>query len=180
MPSLKSLLSINYWKTLVFKLKTFCGVCFFASMLIFAFLILQFLLQTTLKLQPCPMTYVERLIFLILGFLFLSFSMLQHTNFTQRYSSWGCFIISLAGLILSGKHAWLQFSGPGALPQVTAAQLQNVKLASMIKLGVTGTASCATAVWTSFGLSLTTWTFVLFLLFTVLSFWQSRRVFHKD
>lgn len=162
------------------KLKSFRGVYFLAAMLAFLFLIFQFLLQPTLKIQPCPMTYIERLIFLILGFLFLSFSMLQHTHFTQRYSSWGCFVFSLAGLILSGKHAWIQFSGPGSLPQITATQLQNVKFASMIKLGVTGTSSCATAIWTGFGLSLTTWTFVLFLFFTILSFWQTRRTFYKD
>lgn len=162
------------------KLKTFSGVYFLASLLIFCFLIFQFWLQTSLQFQPCPMIYVERIILLILGFLFLAFSLLQHTYFTQRYSSLGCVIISLVGLIVSGKHVWIQFSGPGSLPQVTATQLQNVKFISMIKLGMTGTASCATEVWTGFGLSLAIWTFILFLLFMVLSFCQSRREFHKD
>lgn len=162
------------------KLKSFRGVYFLAAILVFSFLIFQFWLQTSLQFQPCPMIYIERIILLILGFLFLTFSLLQHTHFTQQYSSWGCFITSLAGLILSGKHVWIQFSGPGSLPQMTATQLQNVKFVSMIKLGMTGTASCATEVWTGFGLGLATWTFALFLLFTILSFWQSRREFHKD
>ena len=162
------------------KLKSFRGVYFISFLLVFFFLIFQFYIQSAFKLLPCSMTYDARILLLILCFLFLSFSLLQHTHSSQKYTSWICLLICLAGLYVTGKHMWVQFSGAGSLPQVTASQLQGLHFMQILKLGISGSASCAKPVWIGFGLSLTIWTFILFLFFAILSFWQSTRGFHLD
>ncbi len=162
------------------KLKSFRGVFFISFLLVLLFLVFQYYLQVTLKLQPCPMTLNARILLLTLGLLFLTFSLLQHTYSSQKYTSWVCLLVCFAGLFITGKHMWVQISGAGTLPQITAAQLQALPFTQILKLGIGGSASCATPIWTWFGLSLTMWTFVLFLAFTFVSLMQARRELHQN
>lgn len=163
------------------KFQTFRGVYFLAFLATLIFIIIQFYQQAVIGYQPCAMIFLERLIFLLLAFLFITASVLHHSEFTQKISSWLCAGISLIGLFVSGKHVWIQLSTASAqsLPNVTAEQLQRIPFLTLIHLGFHGANRCAQIVWTAFGLSVAKQSFVFFILLGALSIWQSIRKFQK-
>ena len=150
--------------------KTVYFICFIVACGLIAFAAyLQFWLGMQIS---CSITYVERIIMLFLGIVFLIVALYTHTPLSRRLWRWFALLISLLGAVAAGRHGWLQRfpiaeSGTSQQP-ATSSFLQSLK--DMFSSSV-----CAQAQWSWYGLSLADWAFVFFVLFAIICFWQQNR-----
>ncbi len=156
---------------------SFRGVYFLAFIIASALLIFEYQLQINIGFQPCVMSYVARLLFLLLALLFLIFSLVSNSQSFQRFASFLCLAISLVGIYITAKHVYLQISGNTA--NLSFINLSKTPFLDLVRLGFSGSLDCAQIIWRELGLSLAEWTLGWFIFFAALSLFQSIRKFQK-
>jgi len=131
-------------------------------------------LQFFLKIQPCALNYMERLLLLLLAVIFLGAVLQSSSSIARKIYSWTAIFIGLLGLLASGRHVWFQHAASSSLsPAINT--YTDVSFLQLIRDAVLGTVGCAKVHWTLWGLSLSEWIFCVFLLIVVLCFWQQTR-----
>jgi len=147
---------------------------FIVFIIILIFLIFQALLQNQPQFQPNPSSYLEHIILVLLGLNCLIASLFVEQSVTRKIFCILSVIICLAGLYVSGLHAWIQNMAPtqmAHLSQLTSTQVTHLNFTKMINFGIHGSTASAQIVGTWLFLSLAEWAFILFLVIGGLYGW---------
>lgn len=137
-------------------------------------------LEVNLQLKPCPLCITQRVIVMVLGLLFLFGALLnfQYKSYGRRIFHIIIAIVSLLGVVVAGRHIWLEMLPPGQVPTCGAGityLLQMLPLTQALKLLFMGSGECGKVTWRFLGLSISMWTCLCFIGFTLLSLWQGFR-----
>ncbi|WP_158529635.1 disulfide bond formation protein B [Parvibium lacunae] len=143
-----------------------------ASFICVALLATGYALQYGWGLQPCPLCVVQRGVLYVLA---ISFAVTAYWANGQRrlglVSIWLA-LVSLVGLGLASRHIWIQKHPELAIPSCFGslgdmfAELPLLRFAQNL---LNGTVECSKIDWTFVGLTIPQWTWLWFLLFTILA-----------
>jgi disulfide bond formation protein DsbB len=131
-------------------------------------------------LGGCPLCILQRIIFYVLGFLFLIgaiFKFKRGTFLTYVYGT-SISLIALIGAMLAERQLWLQYFAP---PQAISCSASLERLLAIhpwfdaLRIAIAGSSECATIDFTILGLSLAGWGFGLFLLLFALGLYATSR-----
>lgn len=128
--------------------------------------------QHFLDLAPCPLCVFQRFAVIGLGIVFL-LAFLHHPKAWGRfvYAALGL-IVGIAGMIVAGRHVWLQNLPPEEVPACGPGfdyLFDNFPFAEAMKAVFSGSGECAEIDWIFLGLTMPMWVFIaLFALTTFL------------
>lgn len=148
---------------------------FLALSLIALFLLgADFYLQYAFQFTVDYLDHIERLIMLLLFmFLFMGTFHISTSPNIKKFYFLMTLIVSGTGMFVSGRHVWLQkyasdFIG-AQISTLTPQLQQSLSWRNLIHLIYTGTAASTQTQWAAFGITLSEWTFLCFLLFFVIA-----------
>jgi disulfide bond formation protein DsbB len=144
-------------------------ICFLVTCLFTVFTVF---LQNWYTFLPCPLNHIERIILLILAAIFLVIMLYKHTLLSKKIWSWLVCAISLLGVLVAGRHVWLQqYSMGQILINGFAEQSQQLSFVGYLHQAM-DSSLCAQVQWAIFGVSLASWTLMLFIAFVFIGVWQ--------
>jgi disulfide bond formation protein DsbB len=135
-------------------------------------------LQVFVKLDPCPLCITQRVIFLVLGLMFLMGSIINFQNIGRRVYHVFVFLIALLGVLIAGRHVWLTTLPPDQVPPCgpgVTYLFQMLPLNQALQTMFLGSGDCAKDTWRLFGLNIPEWTLICFVVFAVFALWQGFR-----
>jgi len=128
--------------------------------------------QYYMELIPCPLCIVQRMIVMMFGVLF-------SLAFLQGPKTWGrrvygllFTLVSIAGLIVAGRHTWLQHLPPKKVPECGPGLefwMNNLPANEVIQKVFQGSGECAEVVWSFASLSIPEWSLIAFGIFFLFS-----------
>ena len=154
-------------------------IYFFGFLLASAALLFDAYLQFYLTLPTCNLVYLERIILFVTVLAFLAGSLYHHTAASNRVFSLSSLLISLIGVGTALRHAWIQY-----FPQSQSFNLNPgnytskfTYISQWIQSTYSGTIACSQPQWSVYGITLTEWTFLLFIFLSVIALSQLRHKF---
>lgn len=145
----------------------FLAACFFLGFLVF--------LQDWYVTLPCPLSQIERIIMLVLVVIFLIIILYKHTRFSRKVWSLIALAISLLGILMAGRHVWLQRYSMGAIGfNGFAEQSSTPSFVHYLRQAI-NSSLCVQIQWSAFGVSLAAWILILFVVFALVCGWQTTR-----
>lgn len=117
--------------------------------------------EHVLQLEPCPLCVFQRIAVILMG---ISFLLLAAHNpdrgWAQRIYLALLSLAALGGMIVAGRHVWLQNLPPDQVPSCGPGlgyMLENFPLGDALKKVFSGSGECAEVAWSLFGLSMPAW-----------------------
>lgn len=131
-------------------------------------------------LSPCPLCIGQRMMIGILGLTFL-FGWLHLYRGSGRIVHGLCVVVfSMIGAAFAGRQVWLEQLPPEKISPCGPSfsyMLEHLPFHETLKALFQGVAECAEVSWRMLGLSIPTWTLMLFGLFIILGIWE---LFRED
>ena len=126
-------------------------------------------LQYVVGIEPCPLCVMQRVAVVATGLAFLAAAIHHPGRFGAHIYGALIAILSLAGLVVAGRHVWLQYMpadkrpacGPG-LEYLFGAFGPLEALSRIFR----GSGECGAVDWTLLGLSIPHWTLLAFIVFS--------------
>lgn len=128
--------------------------------------------QYYMYLDPCPLCITQRVVVIALGVLFLLAAIQGPVSWGRRVYGFLLGIVSFIGLIVAGRHVWLQHLPPDQVPECGPGLefwINNLPAQEVIQKVFQGSGECAEVVFTFIGLSIPEWSFIAFTLFFLFS-----------
>lgn len=137
-----------------------------------------FYLEKILYLDPCPLCVLDRVVLVALGAVFfIAFLHNPRSLFAKVYGTI-CVILCLVGILLSGRHIWLQNLPKDQVPECGPDiyyMIDTLPIFEVLKSILSGSGSCADISWTFLGLTIPQQTLLLFIILMILTFIQLLR-----
>lgn len=127
--------------------------------------------QHVLGLEPCPLCMFQRVAVIAVGVLFLIATLHNPGRAGARAYAVLLSLASLAGILISARHIWIQAQPPGTVAACGAGLdylMEIMPITQVITKVLTGSGECGKVDWTLLGLSMPWW--VLFAL-AALALW---------
>ncbi|MES2499780.1 MAG: disulfide bond formation protein B [Pseudomonadota bacterium] len=125
--------------------------------LCFGIVTLALVIQTTYKLEPCPLCITQRMVFMGLGVLFLIAAFIPPANILKKIFAVLQVLTSLGGAGVAIRHWYLQANRESMIADCGVGfdyMFENFPLQKAFKLLFRGTGDCAAIDWTFLGLTL--------------------------
>ncbi len=138
----------------LFTGKTGCLLGFAAC---FGIVALALVIQTTYKLEPCPLCITQRMFFMGLGVLFLIAAFIKPASLLQKMFTGLQVLAALGGAGWAMRHWYLQANKESMIADCGVGfdyMFENFPLNKMLTLIFRGTGDCAAIDWTFLGLTL--------------------------
>lgn len=135
-------------------------------------------LQTAEGLEPCPLCIFQRVAVISVGVLALLAALHNPKAWGRRLYALLMALAALGGIIVAGRHVWLQHLPPDQVPSCGPGLdywLAALPLKQVMVEVFHGSGECAKVDWTLLNISLPGWVLVLCLGFLVASLWQLLR-----
>ena len=142
----------------------------YAALLSFLMIVAALWIQLTYQLEPCPLCITQRIIFIVLGLLFVFFVWLPLNLFVRIIYLLAIGITSIVGLIFSVRHILIQqkyITVPAECGIDLDYMFENFPLMEAFNLLFQGTGDCSKVDWTFYGLSLPMMAFLGYLFFLI-------------
>ena len=142
----------------------------YAALLSFLMIVAALWIQLTYQLEPCPLCITQRIIFIVLGLLFVFFVWLPLNLFVRIIYLLAIGITSIVGLIFSARHVLIQqkyITVPAECGIDLDYMFENFPLMEAFNLLFQGTGDCSKVDWTFYGLSLPMMAFLGYLFFLI-------------
>lgn len=125
---------------------------------------------------PCALCEVQRLIFALLGGLFLISALLPLKKWIQVSANFFISLAALLGILFAGRQVWLQYA-PSQIPSGTCDaslyyMLQIMPLSDVLTSVFLGGPECAKISWQFLYISIAGWSLLWFVVFFLLALWQ--------
>ncbi len=121
-------------------------------------------------LDPCPLCMVQRLVFAIIGILFL-LTLVKPPQFVfRKVVAVIIAVVSLMGAAVSARHIWIQNLPPDEVPACGPGlfyMLDTLPFGSVLQEVLHGSGECAEVSWRFLGLTMPMWTLVCFAGFVI-------------
>jgi disulfide bond formation protein DsbB len=132
-----------------------------------------FFFQYNLGLEPCPLCSVQRVAVIALGVIFLIALIHNPKNaLGRRIYGFLLTLASIAGILIAGRHTWLQHLPKDQIPECGPGLdfwMKNLPSNEVIQKIFEGSGECAEVVYSLMGLSIPEWSLIAFLLFFLYS-----------
>ena len=92
----------------------------------------------------------------------------------QRIYAWLVVAGATLGVLIAGRHIWLQNLPPGEVPECGPGlnyMLENFPLSEVLSTVLRGSGSCAEVIWTFMGMSMPMWTFTWYVGLGLMTVW---------
>ncbi|MDH4125160.1 MAG: disulfide bond formation protein B [Gammaproteobacteria bacterium] len=133
--------------------------------------------QHVLLLEPCPLCVLQRVAVIGSGIAFLVLALCnRNSGWVQRIFLALLGLFSLGGLVVAGRHVWLQHLPPDKVPSCGPGlgyMLDNFPFADALKMVFTGSGECAKIDWSLLGISMPGWVFIALLTLLVFGLWNN-------
>ena len=146
--------------------------------LCFGIVALALVIQTTYKLEPCPLCITQRMVFMGLGLLFLISAFIPPANILKKIFTALQVITALGGAGVAIRHWYLQANRESMIADCGVGfdyMFDNFPLQKAFKLLFRGTGDCAAIDWTFLGLTLPQLGLISFLGFAALALYLALR-----
>ena len=151
----------------------------YAALLSFLMIVAALWIQLTYQLEPCPLCITQRIIFIVLGLLFVFFVWLPLNFFVRIIYLLAIGITSIAGLIFSARHVLIQqkyITVPAECGIDLDYMFENFPLMEAFNLLFQGTGDCSKVDWTFYGLSLPMMAFLGYLFFLIYALFIFKKI----
>jgi disulfide bond formation protein DsbB len=151
----------------------------YAAILSFLMIIAALWIQLTYQLEPCPLCITQRIIFIVLGLLFVFFVWLPLNFFVRIIYLLAIGITSIVGLIFSVRHVLIQqkyITVPAECGIDLDYMFENFPLMEAFNLLFQGTGDCSKVDWTFYGLSLPMMAFLGYLFFLIYALFIFKKI----
>ena len=116
--------------------------------------------EHVLGLEPCPLCIFQRVAVIALGVLFLAAALHNPARGGARVYAALQLVAVVGGLLISGRHVWIQAQPPGTVAACGAGLdylMEIMPLTQVITKVLTGSGECGAVDWTFLGLSMPWW-----------------------
>jgi len=151
----------------------------YAAILSFLMIVAALWIQLTYQLEPCPLCITQRIIFIVLGLLFVFFVWLPLNFFVRIIYLLAIGITSIVGLIFSVRHVLIQqkyITVPAECGIDLDYMFENFPLMEAFNLLFQGTGDCSKVDWTFYGLSLPMMAFLGYLFFLIYALFIFKKI----
>ena len=151
----------------------------YAALLSFLMIVAALWIQLTYQLDPCPLCITQRIIFIVLGLLFVFFVWLPLNFFVRIIYLLAIGITSIVGLIFSARHVLIQqkyITVPAECGIDLDYMFENFPLMEAFNLLFQGTGDCSKVDWTFYGLSLPMMAFLGYLFFLIYALFIFKKI----
>ncbi len=130
-----------------------------------------------LFVEPCPLCVFQRMAVIGIGIAFLL--LVAHNpspGWARRIYLAVLGLSALGGIIVAGRHIWLQHLPPDKVPSCGPGlgyMLENFPFADALKMVFTGSGECASIDWTLLGLSMPAWVLIAIVSLAFVGFWNN-------
>ncbi|MEE9334488.1 MAG: disulfide bond formation protein B [Granulosicoccaceae bacterium] len=125
-------------------------------------------------LDPCPLCLTQRFFYFLCGIFALLALFRAGSVRWQKTLSTFIFISSTAGIGTASRQVWLQHLPPDKVPECGPGLqywIENMPFLRTLELLFKGDGNCAEVDWTFLGLSMASWSLLMFVLVAVVSIW---------
>ena len=151
----------------------------YAAIISFLMIVAALWIQLTYQLEPCPLCITQRIIFIVLGLLFVFFVWLPLNFFVRIIYLLAIGITSIVGLIFSARHVLIQqkyITVPAECGIDLDYMFENFPLMEAFNLLFQGTGDCSKVDWTFYGLSLPMMAFLGYLFFLIYALFIFKKI----
>ena len=131
--------------------------------------------EYVLGLEPCPLCVFQRIAVILVGFIFLTLAaFVPRTSIAKIIASILITITSLSGVIIAGRHVWLQNLPPDKVPGCGPGldfMVSTFPLSEVFEMVFTGSGECANVDWSFLSLSMPAWVMILLALIGYYGVW---------
>jgi disulfide bond formation protein DsbB len=131
---------------------------FLGAIIAFIMIISALAIQLTFNLEPCPLCITQRIIFIVIGALFILFTLLPSNNAYIKLSHLISILAAgLVGVIFSIRHILIQakiIEIPAECGIDLDYMFENFPFTEAVNLLFKGTGDCSQIDWTFFGITL--------------------------
>lgn len=168
--SMSRFVRLNFTMTCRFLFLIGCALCT-------ALLAVAFYFQYVAGLNPCPLCIFQRVAFIAAGIILLLGFLHDSQSWGRRIYALLTMLAALFGVVVAGRHVWLQNLPEDAVPQCGPGlefMLEAFPLPEALGLILQGSGECAEVQWRLLGLTMPAWSLVwlsllaLFALFIAL------------
>jgi len=135
-------------------------------------------LQHVDGLEPCPLCIFQRIAVMATGLVALAAALHGPGATGRRIYGGLTALAATVGLIVAGRHVWLQHLPPDQVPSCGPGLdywLEALPLKDVVQQVFRGSGECAKVDWTLLGLSLPEWTLMMFAGLLLAAGWQMLR-----
>lgn len=111
-----------------------------------ALLAIAYYLQFQLGMDPCPLCIFQRVVFFVLGIVFLGAGLHAPRRVGARVYAVMLFALAAVGSALAGRHIWIQSLPPGQVPACGPSlsyMLETFPLWDTVRMVLQGSGECA-------------------------------------
>lgn len=119
--------------------------------------------QHVLGLEPCPLCIFQRIAVISVGLLFLVTAIHNPGRSGARWYGALLLIASIAGILVSARHIWIQAQPPGTVAACGAGLdylVEIMPITDVITKVLTGSGECGKVDWRFLGLSMPWWVLI--------------------
>jgi disulfide bond formation protein DsbB len=158
---------------------TFKKINLFGSLLAFILVGLAVAIQTQFNLEPCPLCVTQRIVFIVIGCLFLLFSFIKPNQLIRFIHLTSLLITNIVGIVFASKHILIQskwITVPAECGIDLDYMFENFPLTEAFSLLFKGTGDCSEIDWLFLGLTLPQLALIAYIMFGMLTFYIYKKI----
>ena len=158
---------------------TFKKINLFGSLLAFILVGLAVVIQTQFNLEPCPLCVSQRIVFILIGFLFLLFSFFNPSQLIRFIHLISLLIANIVGMIFAIRHIMIQskwITVPAECGIDLDYMFENFPLIEAFSLLFKGTGDCSEIDWLFLGLTLPQLALIAYIMFGIITFYIYKKI----
>ena len=149
------------------------------SLLAFISVGLAVAIQAQFNLEPCPLCVTQRIVFIVLGCLFLLFSFFNPSQFIRFFHLSSLLITNIVGIVFAIKHILIQskwITVPAECGIDLDYMFENFPLTEAFSLLFKGTGDCSEIDWVFLGVTLPQLALIAYIMFGALTFYIYKKI----
>ncbi|MDA9642521.1 disulfide bond formation protein B [Nitrosomonadales bacterium] len=158
---------------------TFKKINLFGSLLAFILVGLAVAIQAHFNLEPCPLCVTQRIVFIVIGFLFLLFSFFNPSQLIRCIHLVTLLIANIVGIIFAIKHILIQgkwITVPAECGIDLDYMFENFPLTEAFSLLFKGTGDCSEIDWLFLGLTLPQLALIAYIVFSIITLYIFKKI----
>ncbi len=161
------------------KFLTFKRINLLGSFLAFTLVGLAVVIQTQFNLEPCPLCVSQRIVFIVIGFLFLIFSFLKPNRLIKFMYISSLLITNIIGIIFAIRHIMIQNKWiivPAECGIDLNYMFENFPLTEAFSLLFKGTGDCSEIDWLFLGFTLPQLALIAYIMFGIMTLYIYNKI----
>lgn len=145
--------------------------CIFTALFTLILLAFGFYLENVEGLKPCPLCLLQRIVYALIGVLFIIAAIQKPKSLGKSIYSLLIFIVSGIGIALAWRQIYLEQIPASARPACTPSLdflLTNLPPTKVLSTILIGSGECGEVLWRFWGMSLGEWSLLAFIALMIL------------